>query len=165
MANGYGGKKVKKRIVVAFALGVIVALSSTYAQTTDFFELVATGTPQSVQTAIDHGEDVNAPDNLFGWPPLTWAAAINQNPEVITTLLKAGADVNAPERINGWTALMYAATLNKNPDVITVLLKAGADVNARNKDGTTPLILAANLDFHDTTSPKPQERLRGHCKW
>jgi len=28
-----------------------------------------------------------------------------------------------------------------------------------------PAELTASLDFHDTNSPKPQERLRGHCKW
>ena len=37
------------------ALVVLTAAVSTYAQTKDFFELARTGTPQSIQTAIDQG--------------------------------------------------------------------------------------------------------------
>jgi len=84
---------VNKRMVVAVVLVVLLA-ASAYAQTTDFFELVKTRTPQSVQAAIDQGADVNA-QNKDGATPLMYAAAFNQNPEVITTLLKAGADGKA----------------------------------------------------------------------
>jgi ankyrin repeat protein/tetratricopeptide (TPR) repeat protein len=162
---------VKKRILVAVILVVLLA-ASTYAQT-NFFELVKTGTPEDIQTAISRGAKVNATKD--GWTPLMLAAAYNQNPEAITTLLKAGADVKAkghaltplqqaaihnqnPEVIttllkagadvkaqskDGWTALMYAAQYSQNPEVITVLLKAGTDVKAQSKDGWTALMLAA----------------------
>jgi ankyrin repeat protein len=63
----------------------------------DFFELVGTGTPQSVQAAINQGADVNARDNYVEIP-LMWAARFNQNPEVITTLLMAGADAKAKNK-------------------------------------------------------------------
>jgi len=49
---------VKKRIGVALVLAILLAVS-TYAQT-DFFDIVKTGTPQSVQAVIDNGADVNA---------------------------------------------------------------------------------------------------------
>src|SRR5208337_2862450 len=87
-----GGNKVKKQIIVAVVLAVILA-ASAYAQT-NFFKLVTTGTPQDIQTAIDKGADVNAQDK-DGTTPLMDAAAYNENPDAITTLLKAGADVNA----------------------------------------------------------------------
>jgi ankyrin repeat protein len=125
---------VRNRIVVAVALGIILA-ASTYAQTTDFFELVKTGTPQSVQVAIDQGAGVNTRDK-YGTTALMLAAAFNQNPEVITALLKTGADFKA-ENKSGWTALMYAADENQNPEVITTLLRAGADTKAKDIYGNT----------------------------
>jgi ankyrin repeat protein len=84
---------VNKPILVAVDLAVFMA-ASAYAQTTDFFELVKTGTPQSVQAAFDQGTDVNA-QNKDHRTVLMYAAAYNQNPEVITALLKASADLKA----------------------------------------------------------------------
>ena len=81
---------MKKRIVVAVVLAVLVALAltgclSTNTQTKDFFELVTAGTPQDVQAAINNGADVNA-RNEVGDTALTLAAAYNKSPEVIATL-------------------------------------------------------------------------------
>ena len=84
-----------------------VALSSAYAQTTDFFELVKTGTPQDVQTAIGNGADINPRNEYYGETPLIYAAQYNPNPAVITTLLKAGADAKAKDNI-GQTAFDWA---------------------------------------------------------
>ena len=53
-----------------------------------------TGTPDSIQAAIDQGADVNG-INKDGWTTLMVAAAFNRSAEMIITLLKAGADVNA----------------------------------------------------------------------
>ena len=125
---------MKKQIVIAVVLGVLLA-ASTYAQTTGFFELVKTGTPQQLQAAIDQGADVNA-RNSSGVTPLMAAAGNNQNPEVITTLLRAGADIEARDGV-GWTPLIYAALGNKNPEVTTALLKAGANVKAKDSQGKT----------------------------
>ena len=101
-----------------------------------FFDLVRTGTSQSVQAAIDKGEDPNARDK-DGTTPLMYAAGYNQNPQVITTLLKAGADINARDRYNNMTPLMYAAWFNQNPEQITTLLAAGADAKAKSSVGKT----------------------------
>jgi ankyrin repeat protein len=104
-------------------------------RTTDFFELVETGTPIQVQEAIKAGADLKAQAN-YGRTPLMAAARYNQNPKVITVLLAAGADVNALN-IFGGTPLMYAAEYNPNPDVITTLLRAGADAKAKDNAGKT----------------------------
>jgi hypothetical protein len=82
-------------------------------QTTDFFALAMTGTPQSVQAAINKGADVNARDKN-GVTALMCAAGRNPNPEVITTLLEAGAKLEAQNKF-ATTALMYAASDNSNP--------------------------------------------------
>ena len=135
---------MKKRIVVAVVLAILMA-ASAYAQTANFFELVKTGTPQSVQAAISGGADVNAQDmkDEYGKTPLMWAARNNTNPEVITTLLKAGAKIEARDT-RGYTPLKYAAWNNPNLEVVTTLLKAGADINARDKVDWTPLMFAAS---------------------
>lgn len=96
---------MRKRTVVA--LGFLVVAASAYAQITDFFELVKTGTPQRVQDAIRKGANLEEGDK-YGRSPLMWAAATNPNPEVITVLLKAGADIEARDK-NRWTPLMFAA--------------------------------------------------------
>jgi len=111
------------------------------AKTTDFFELVKTGTPEDIQGALNKGANVNAQDNN-GLTPLMYAAMNNKNPEVITTLLKVGADLEDRDK-NGGTVLIYASSYNQNPEVIIVLLNAGADINAQDKNGGTPLMYAA----------------------
>jgi ankyrin repeat protein len=135
---------VKKRIVVAVVIAVLLAVSA-YAQTTNFFQLAQSGTAQDVQAAISKGADVNAPDKTDPRQktPLMYAARFNPNPEVITVLLKAGAKIEAHDPGNGSTPLMHAAYNNPNPEVITTLLKAGANIEARDFFGGTPLIVAA----------------------
>src|SRR5271157_1210192 len=110
---GYcGGNKMRKRIVVAVVLAVLL-VASAYAQTMDFFELAKTGTPQSIQAAIKQGADINARDD-HDWTALMVAAMSNPNPAVMTTLLKAGANIEEQNGL-GMTVLMGAASENKNP--------------------------------------------------
>ncbi|MGA2548251.1 MAG: ankyrin repeat domain-containing protein [Rectinemataceae bacterium] len=130
-----------RNLFAVVVLTFFVAVSTAYTQTTDFFDLVTSGTPKDVQAAIFKGADVNA-RTLAGWTPLMFAARYDRNLDVITALLKAGADVNARDS-KGETPLMFAAEHNPNPDVVTTLLKAAANVNARSSSGDTPLMLAA----------------------
>ena len=143
------------RIVVAIVFALVMAASAC-AQTTDFPELAKTGTPQSIQAAIDQGADVNAEiSEVTAWglsdskvnsdarTPLMWAAAYDPDPYVILTLLRARADINARHKVDGETVLMYAACDNENPAITTALLQAGADLKARDSDGNTPLMRAA----------------------
>jgi ankyrin repeat protein len=132
---------MKKQLIVAVVLAVLIATSAS-TQTTDFFELVKNGTPQSIQAAIRKGVDVNARKKNDQQTPLMCAAESNQNPEVIAMLLKAGANPNAQDK-NAATALMYAAYKNPNPNIITALLEAGADPMAKDNDGWTALMMAA----------------------
>ena len=134
---------MNRRIAVA-AVFALLLLASAYAQTTDFFELVRTGTPQEVQVALDNGADLNAHNIGDGTTPLIAAAAYNKNPEVVTTLLKAGAGLEARDSVHGGTALLWAASFNKNPEVTATLLTAGADIRASNTlEGRTALLWAA----------------------
>src|SRR5208337_2822064 len=97
------------------AILIMTAGGSSYAQTTNFFELSKAGTPQQVQAAIEQGADIYARDKL-GNAVLMLAAGYNRRPEMITTLLKAGADIKAQNK-NGWTPLMFATEFNHNPEI------------------------------------------------
>jgi len=133
----------------AFALSLagLVMSTSLFAQSTDFFELSKTGTPQAVQAAIDKGADLKARDPK-GLTTLMIAAGSNPDPAVIDVLLEAGADVQALESTFGQNALMLAAGTN-NPKVVAALLAAGAEPNAQDYTGQTALELAA------ATNPDP----------
>ena len=116
--------------------------ASTYAQTTDFFELVKTGTAAADTDSYRPRREPLKLEDTNGATPLMYAALCDANPDVITALLKAGAAINA--RANaGSTALMWAPISNPNPEVTTVLLKADADVNARDMNCVTALMWAA----------------------
>jgi formylglycine-generating enzyme required for sulfatase activity/ankyrin repeat protein len=137
---------VRKRLVVAVALAILLA-ASTYAglRAIDIFELAKIGTQQSVQAAINQGADVNVRDK-DGLTPLMYAARQNPNHEVTAALLRAGAEINAGD-LYGRSALMYAARWNPNPEVISALLKAGADFEAPDLFlGQTGLMSAAQFN-------------------
>jgi hypothetical protein len=125
---------MRKKIIAGMIIAFLLAVSVTNAQT-DFFELVATGTPKDVQNAIKNGEDVKCQNNI-GTTALMCASASNPNPEVVTILLNAGANVNAKNN-KGVTVLMFATKNNPNSEIITVLLKAGADAKMKNNAGQT----------------------------
>jgi ankyrin repeat protein len=51
---------------------------------------------------------------------------------------------------NAWSALMYACKAG-NPDLVSFLLTKGARVNERNKEGATPLYIAARFSHNTDT--------------
>jgi ankyrin repeat protein len=136
--------KIKTEPHFITAAILLVVTGSIFAQTTDFMELVKTGSSKDVRIAIRNGGDVNVHDAENGWTPLMYAARYNPDPEVLAILLKSGAKVNA-RATNGATPLMCAAENNTNPEVIYTLMKGGAHVNAR-ADGWTALICAAGFN-------------------
>src|SRR5690349_1381621 len=78
----------------------------------------------------------------------SWAAAsevadavMNGNKQAVRSLLQKKADVNIPQ-VDGTTALHWAV---RSDDVETtdLLIKAGANVSAANREGATPIQLAA----------------------
>jgi uncharacterized protein len=68
-------------------------------------------------------------------------AAQRQNREAIRSLLRQKADVNAPQ-VDGTTALHWAVRLD-DLETADVLIRAGAKVSVANREGVTPLQLAA----------------------
>jgi ankyrin repeat protein len=118
-----------------------------------------------VKLLLAKGANVNAKDNE-GFTPLHWAAQDGYK-DVAELLLAHGADVNAREfgitiqfdadMMNG-VALPHKDDDGQTPlhfayrhkDVAELLLAKGADVNAKDKNGTTPLDVAATMCQKDT---------------
>jgi ankyrin repeat protein len=110
---------------------------------TNFFDLVKTGTAKQVQAAITKGGvDLTAIEDTDNKTPLLWAASYNPDPKVITVLLKAGATLSEVDK-EGSTVLMDAAAENPNPDVAALILKDGANIKDQDHNGITALMWAA----------------------
>lgn len=104
-----------------------------------FFE---TATLESVLAHLDEGADPKEQDQ-WGYTPLHFAAAFNDDPDIITALLDAGADIEARDKEWGATPLHWAAWSNNNPAIVIALLDGGADLNVRDEADSTPLHAAA----------------------
>ena len=107
--------------------------------TMTFFEKA---TVRMVQKCIDSGADANGRDE-WGFSPLHFAAAFNDDPDVISVLVDGGANLEAKDKEWGATPLHWAAWSNGNPGIIIALLDGGADLNARDARNSTPLHAAA----------------------
>ena len=112
----------------------------------------STGRLEVVRLLVEAKADVNAADDSGG--TALGSAALAAHPELIPLLVKAGADVSARDG-DGNTVMhkfLQSASLEEwqqasaMPQMIRTLdalLSAKADVNAANRDGQTPLIMAA----------------------
>ncbi len=63
----------------------------------------------------------------------------------IQAYFQCGGDITAPTERNGWQ-LIHIAALNGLDEVVAWLVAHGADINARDRQGSTPLLLAFNSD-------------------
>ena len=68
-------------------------------------------------------------------------AAMKGNRETVRSLLQRKADANGPQ-IDGTTALHWAVRAD-DADMADMLIRAGANVSLANREGVTPMQLAA----------------------
>src|SRR2546421_8110124 len=68
-------------------------------------------------------------------------AAMKGDTAAVRALLQQKADVNAPQ-VDGATALHWAV-YHDDAEAADLLIKAGAAVDAKNREGMTPLAMAA----------------------
>ncbi len=94
------------------------------------------------QKLVEAGADVN----LYGWPPLIYAA-FKGDVAIVDYLLKRGAEVNARTE-NGSTALLFAARFG-HQEVVEVLLHNQADPNLANDRGATAIDWALKTENTD----------------
>jgi len=105
-------------------------------------EAVISGAFDQALDLIAGGADVNAKDESSN-TPLYYAASYPKALIVVVALIRRGADPNIPCK-GGFTPLLQAC-LRKNLDVADYLVSHKANVNANDKDGVTPLHLAAEF--------------------
>ncbi|MDA0214119.1 MAG: ankyrin repeat domain-containing protein [Planctomycetota bacterium] len=102
----------------------------------------ALGSAETVKILLAKGADATVVD-VNGLTPLIWAAGIGK-PETVALLLEKypNLDLNIKDGITGDSALMRAVRGGKLESV-RMLIERRADVNSVNKQGYTPLQLAA----------------------
>jgi ankyrin repeat protein len=92
---------------------------------------------------VERGADVREKDPGDSSTALH-VAALNGNYGIAAFLLENGADVDAATT-GGCRALHFAVRNQfQDPSMIDLLIAHGAAIDARNRDGTTPLLLAAS---------------------
>ena len=121
------------------------------------------------QLLLQHGADVNSRTNNQ-WTPLHWSA-LRGRLEIARALLDRGANANA-ENDQGETPLHLVSQGHHDSQeygcsISKLLLEHGADPHARNKDYTTPWMLARFrgrfdiarvLLYHDAKTPTENDK-------
>ena len=116
----------------------------------DFFALVESGDIAEIEAVIRNGQDLEQ-ENESGWTPL-FMAIRRGDPDVVRLLLRASAKPG--HRANGDMTTLHCAMiapakgrpLEKTLEIVNLLLLEDMSLaNARNRDGTTPLHIAALL--------------------
>lgn len=102
----------------------------------------AKATSRIVRQLISAGARVNGTDKYGGTALMTACERLSM--PVVSELLSAGADPNIALIRDGRTALMFCFF---RTDMVSALIAAGANVNVHGKDGTTPLMLAAEQGY------------------
>jgi ankyrin repeat protein len=130
------------------AVGILAIALSNFSSTS-LGRAVRDGDSARVEALIAAGEDVNAPESLWGAQnlkdrtPVSWAAA-GGDPEIIRLLLRAGADPNTRDHFGGTPLhhVFIAERSGRRVECLRALLDAGADLGAVDSTGATPLMVA-----------------------
>ncbi len=126
-------------LIITCLIGVMFFNSAVRAE--DFWQIVRSGSPEEVRSAIEAGANVNKEDSQ-GRTPLMIAAGYNRDAWVAEILLNNGAIMEARDN-RGRTPLYYAVKHNSNEQVLRFFIRRGAAVNITTDYGFTPLFRAA----------------------
>ena len=119
--------------------------SMSFARAVDLHAAVRTGDTAIVQSVIESGADVNAPDS---WGTPLDIAVVKGSDKIVQLLIDAGADVEGATSpaLGGEHPLHLAATRPSGAGTARLLISRGAQLDARDAAGRTPLITAVLAD-------------------
>ncbi len=121
--------------------GARLDLDGPFDGTTVLHRAVKRGHDDVVDLLLQKGIRLDVPDNR-GNTPLHLAATLDYK-QITVALLQAGADPNyAANQGEGGTPLHWARKA-----IIPLLIDAGSDVNAQDRNGMTPLHIAAKMGW------------------
>ncbi|XP_030060660.1 fibronectin type 3 and ankyrin repeat domains protein 1 [Microcaecilia unicolor] len=83
-----------------------------------------------------------------GCTAMHWAAD-GGHLDVLEWMIVDGSKVDVKDSHFDWTPLMRVSSITGNTDVASCLIEAGADINIKDKDGKSPLMVAA-LNNHES---------------
>jgi uncharacterized protein len=106
------------------------------------------GDAQMAKLLLDHGAEVRARD-ADGNSALC-QAVVKRRQDLIILLVDHGADIHGECDCGGVIAV---AALGNDLALVELFASMGADVNAYNRDGFTPLMLAAGNDANGVIKP------------
>ncbi len=112
------------------------------------------GNPEGAKLLIEHGANVLTYDGLH--TPLTLVhKGIEAYPEMaheyrllMTEMLDRGAHTDIPSNKAGWTPLFHTVARMQDEPIkkhLKLLMQLGSDVNYTDKNGRTPLMVAASM--------------------
>ncbi|XP_065884558.1 uncharacterized protein [Dysidea avara] len=108
------------------------------------FNAVSHGDLTTIRNLHSSGIDVTGDVDVGEWTALHFAAEKGHY-NVASALLQWGANVDATEEYDLRTPLHYAARYG-HTDIFNLLVANGADINKQDKNGKTPLVMAANYN-------------------
>lgn len=124
-------------------MGAEIEARDTATQATPLREAARAGHPQTAETLLHHGAELEARD-IYNATPLHNAAGFNAL-DMVETLITKGADIHATDAM-GETPLHWAARWQQDPAVTELLLRHGADPNHLHQSSQTPYQLAKERD-------------------
>ncbi len=131
-----------KKIISAFLLVLIFGIGNAQSIDQQLVQAAYDGDEQLVKNLLAKGANPNTTDQN-GYPPLIYACAYGYQ-GIAEALIKKRAKV--ADKYNEVYPMM-AAVNNNNTKIIELLVKSGAYVNCKDKDGYTPLMLAAQEGY------------------
>jgi ankyrin repeat protein len=119
--------------------------SMSFARATNLYAAVRMGDAAIVQSVIQSGADVNAPDS---WGTPLDIAVVRGSDEIVQLLIAAGADIEGATSptLGAQHPLHLAATRALGASTARLLISRGAHLDARDAVGRTPLITAVLAD-------------------
>jgi ankyrin repeat protein len=114
--------------------------------------------PDEVQLLLQHGADVNKPDDA-GWSPLHYAAWFGTSTVILQALLDRGARIDALN--DRHITPLYFASVAGHESQVKLLLEHGADRSIASKTGYTPLRAARTKGLEGVVALLDPQAVKG----